>query len=198
MTTDVFDPYDDEGNLARAQQEAMADLIKANLQRVLRNRPPVFDRPGELHPDIAAWCDRIRQRTAGPLVIVGGTGAGKTWSLWKAAVTLAESGWRKRFTIIDAYELREAIAPPVDDAQLDTWKRADVLAIDDLGAQRVTDWVLDKLHPIIDYRWKHGLPTAVTTNITDIRAALDERIASRLSQNATVVQFTDTDHRRTQ
>lgn len=197
MTTEPFDPYDDEGNLRRAQQEAMADLIELNLQRVLKNRPPVFDRPGTLNTEIADWCEQIRAKTAGPLVIVGGTGSGKTWSLWKAAETLARAGWRRRFTIIDAYELREAIAPPVDDDLLDRWKRADVLAIDDLGAQRVTDWVLDKLHPIIDYRWKHGMPTAVTTNITDIRAALDERIASRLSQGALVVQFTDTDHRRT-
>lgn len=194
MTT--FDPYDDAGNLARAQQEAMADLIELNLQRVLKARPRVFDRPGQLHPTITAWCEQVRTNTAGPLFLVGGTGSGKTWSLWQAAVTLAESGWRHRFAVVDAYELRQAVAPPVDDALIDRWKSAGVLAIDDLGAQRVTDWNLDKLHEVVDHRWKNALPTAVTTNVVDLRAVVGDRIASRLAGGATVVQFTDTDHRR--
>lgn len=191
-----FDPYDDEGNLRRAQQEVMAELTRAALERLYVRRPPVFAAPGDLHPDIAAWCDQVRQGRAPHLVLFGGTGSGKTWSLWKAAETLAAAGWRKRFDIVDVYEIKDATDLPVDDALVRRWKHADVLAIDDLGAQGLNGWSLDRLHPIVDHRWKHGLPIVVTTNVADMRAMVGERIASRLA-GATLIRFTDTDHRRT-
>lgn len=192
----AFDPYDDAGNLARAQQEVLEDLNAHNLARFYDRRPHVFAAPGDLHPGIAAWCERARTGRVEPLVLFGGVGAGKTWSLWKAAEHLALAGYRRRFDIVDTYELREAITPPVDDDQLRRWQHTDILAIDDLGAQRLTDWVLDKLHPIVDHRWKKGLPLVVTTNVADLRTTVEDRIASRLA-GATVIAFTEQDRRRT-
>lgn len=191
----AFDPYDDAGNLARAQQEVLEDLKAQALQRLYARRPPVFDTPGELHPDIAAWCDKVRAGRAPHLVLFGGTGSGKTWSLWKAAEHLAQAGWRRRFDIVDTYEIKTATDLPQDDNLIRRWKHTDVLAIDDLGAQGLNDWSLDRLHPIVDHRWKHALPMVVTTNVADMRAMVGERISSRLA-GATLVRFTDIDHRR--
>ena len=59
----------------------------------------------------------------------------------------------------------------------------DFLVIDDLGAEFVTEWVIATFYRIIDRRFRQGLPTLVTTNLTnyEITERFGPRIASRLS-----------------
>ena len=55
-----------------------------------------------------------------------------------------------------------------------------LLALDDLGVEKRSDWAMQELDTIVDYRYVHALPLMVTTNL-----ALDElppRIASRLQR----------------
>ena len=70
-----------------------------------------------------------------------------------------------------------------------------LLVLDDLGVERASDWAMEKLETIVDYRYIHKLPLVVTTNI-----ALDnysERIASRLkrSEDSKVVVIKATEYR---
>jgi DNA replication protein DnaC len=53
------------------------------------------------------------------------------------------------------------------------------LVLDDLGAQRDTDWVNEKLYRLINHRYVNELPMLVTSNKP--LAEMDGRIASRLS-----------------
>lgn len=198
--TENFDPYDDEANLRRHQQEVLAELAEKRTRLFLSKRPRVFSQDGPLRPQIAAWCDNILNpdptNPPGPLVLVGGVGAGKTWSLWKAGETLTRNGWRGRFDIVPAHQLKEATTPPVDREQLHAWRDADILAIDDIGAIRVSDWDLDNLHALIDHRWMNQLPTVIASNSPQLRQLLGDRAASRLQDGATIVQLGDTDRRR--
>jgi len=50
-----------------------------------------------------------------------------------------------------------------------------LLIIDDLGAEKPTDWAIEKLDLIIDNRWLNRLPLMVTTN------ALSEDLPPRIS-----------------
>lgn len=43
-------------------------------------------------------------------------------------------------------------------------RRYDLLALDDLGLERPTPWVMETLSGLIDSRVKDGLPTIVTSN----------------------------------
>jgi DNA replication protein DnaC len=43
----------------------------------------------------------------------------------------------------------------------------EVVALDDLGAHRVTEWVEDTVTSIITHRCNNGLPLIVTTNLPD-------------------------------
>ncbi|MBU1621858.1 MAG: ATP-binding protein [Gammaproteobacteria bacterium] len=55
-----------------------------------------------------------------------------------------------------------------------------LLVMDDLGVEKVTEWGLERLNTLVDYRYINGLPLVVTTN-----RPLDElpiRIASRLQR----------------
>lgn len=199
MTTE-FDPYDDEANLRRAQQEWIEEQIQIRLEHFLNRRPPAFDVDGELAPGISAWVDRVARATRtgrpGSLVLLGGTGTGKTWSLWKAGETLMRSGWRGLFEVVASYDLKRATMPPLDDDKITRWENADVLAVDDIGAQRVSDWDTDNLHALIDKRWQYLRPTIITSNDPDLRPILGERVASRLVDAATVVRFDGADRRR--
>ncbi|MCL0092087.1 ATP-binding protein [Dehalococcoidia bacterium] len=76
---------------------------------------------------------------------------------------------------------------------LDFTKRAPLLILDDLGAEKGTEWAVAKLDALIDYRYIHGLRTVVTTNLSADR--LPERIADRL-QEGTVLSLKGESYRK--
>jgi len=57
-----------------------------------------------------------------------------------------------------------------------------LLVLDDLGTQKPTDWAVEKLMLLVDYRYVHGLPLVVTTNrsLDDLPGDTEHRIGSRL------------------
>ncbi|MCH8182108.1 MAG: ATP-binding protein [Proteobacteria bacterium] len=59
-----------------------------------------------------------------------------------------------------------------------------VLVLDDLGAERGTDWTREQLRLLIDRRWSNDLTTIVTTNLGSPKAlgdVLGGAVASRLA-----------------
>ncbi len=67
------------------------------------------------------------------------------------------------------------------------YKRAKVAILDDIGAQKVTDWVLDRLWNYLEFRYNRALPTAISTNLDKegMIRKLDERIADRVFDRGT-------------
>ncbi|MGW4791189.1 ATP-binding protein [Nonomuraea sp. NPDC004297] len=185
-----------------AARRAAADLWEheqaaARLTRFHKLRPAAFASPGTLHPDIAVWADHVAVGHYGNLVLVSGTGVGKSWSLWAAAERLITSGWRSHIEIVPARTLKKLITPPVDEAALARLAAAGLLAIDDIGSMRVSDWDSDHTGALIDERSENCRPTALTSNQLDLRAILGDRAASRLAHHAAIVQMTGPDRRRT-
>lgn len=175
----------------RAEQSA------ARLARFEAKQPRAFAKPGNLHPDIAAWCDRYAAGEPGNLVLIGGIGVGKTWSLWAAARHLITNHhWRGRFESATAYAFQRAVAPPLDDDQVHRWLGADLLALDDLGAQRVSEWDAGHLAGIINDRSERERPFIVTSNDGDLATILGPRSASRTRENTTVIVMTGDDLRK--
>lgn len=191
-----YDPYDDIAARNEARALAIKDRTDHRVRLLLDRRPATFDKSGELRPDITGWINGYLAGAHGSLLLIGSIGAGKTWSLWKTAETLARGGWAGRFEIAAAWEIKEATDRPVDTAQLRVWRTADLFAIDDLGAQRVYDWDADAIAALIDARWQHERPTLIASNETDLKDIVGARAASRLADNATVVEFDGPDRRR--
>jgi DNA replication protein DnaC len=54
----------------------------------------------------------------------------------------------------------------------------EVVAIDDLGARRVTDWAEDTVTYILNHRYNHKKPTLLTSNLPDERAETTGRSPS--------------------
>ena len=65
----------------------------------------------------------------------------------------------------------------------------DLLIIDDFGAEKITDWVLEKVFLLIDTRYKTEKPLIITTNLEyrkdencDIEKIFGRRIKDRINE----------------
>lgn len=75
--------------------------------------------------------------------------------------------------------------PPEDgeESKLQDAKTVAFLAIDDMGAEKASDWTIEQLYLLINYRSEYSLPTLFTTNLRypdRFREHFRPRIHSRL------------------
>lgn len=175
--------------------EFVRDQTAMRLELFYARRPPVFAARGWLNTDVHAWLEGMVRGENRTLLIGGKTGTGKSWSLWKSVETLLANGWRGRWEILNATEFHTLIAPPVDEVRLDRVRRCEFLALDDIGAWRISDWTAEHLYGVIDYRWSQRLPVVITSNVADIDELLGARLTSRLSDGLASV-ILDGDDRR--
>lgn len=74
-------------------------------------------------------------------------------------------------------------------------KTCRLLIIDDIGAERVTDWVRERMVSIINTRVSNNLTTIYTSNLSpeELRSELGDRIVSRVLGSSQVVEITSGD-----
>ncbi len=74
----------------------------------------------------------------------------------------------------------------------------ELLIIDDLGAEFVTQFTVSALYNIVNSRGLEGKPTIISTNLTpaEFSEIYSERIASRILSNYTLLYFDGTDIRQ--
>ena len=189
MTPDDTTPKPRAIWLAERRERLVANL--------LRNRPAEMAAEGELDPRLTEWALRLAGGWKQNLVLTGPVGSGKTWAIWKAAETAVRTGYEGLVVIVTAGQFRRVIAPATADRnEMARWFAAGLLVIDDLGTFRLSEWDLDNLGEVIDARWAHMLPTAVTSNKNELGALLGPRIASRLQHGALIVPLDGSDRRR--
>ncbi|WP_241494816.1 MULTISPECIES: ATP-binding protein [Brevibacillus] len=76
----------------------------------------------------------------------------------------------------------------------------DLLILDDIGAEKVTDWVSDALFRVIDGRYRKQLPTFYTSNLklSELDEKLGSRIYDRILETTIPVQNKATSYRKEQ
>jgi len=125
------------------------------------------------------------------LLFTGGVGSGKTLLAGAVANALQARGARVSFVVVpDLLDLLRASYDAPRDlgaSAHDLWeaaREAPLLILDDLGAHNYTEWTLNRLYSLVNYRFNHLLPLVVTTNISleDMQGYLGERTTSRLIQ----------------
>jgi len=140
------------------------------------------------------------------LTLVGGTGCGKSHLLEAIGRYCLEREQRVRYELV-ADLLDRLKATLREDAVLDfdqiasQYMFAQVLLLDDMGMEKSTEWAMERLTSLVDFRLREGRPLAVATNLTDVemRRKMGARLASRLydahSGAVRVVWMTASDYR---
>lgn len=111
------------------------------------------------------------------LLFYGGVGTGKTF----AAACIANHLLNQRVPVImtSFVKLLETMQgfSEDDSALIARLNRAKLLIIDDLGAERSTDYALEKVYDIVDSRYRAKLPIILTTNLsmTELKESTDIR-----------------------
>lgn len=127
------------------------------------------------------------------LLFWGGVGTGKTFSAACIANALLDSGISVIMTSF-AKLLGTSKGFGIDEDMITELNRAKLLIIDDLGAERSTDFALEKIYNIIDSRYSAGLPMILTTNLelTEMQQCKDiryQRIYERILEVCYPVKF---------
>ena len=144
----------------------------------------------EMNPAMASALRDAQDYAAHPhggLVFVGDTGLGKTHLAVAALQVCMINGLSGAYaeSRVLLSQLQEGIRNDNYQAVLDWWRdKASVILIDDVGAQRNTDWANDVIEDILTYRHAHDRAFILTTNTTGDQ--IPERIRSRFSDRQRV------------
>lgn len=162
-----------------------------NRERSAGQVPPRYADAEPDHPQVAEWVRAALDGEREGLVLNGPTGCGKTWQAYGAWKVIAQrTGCRAIAVPVPALldSLRPGRTPLADPAEVE---RAELLLLDDLAAERASEWTVELVYRLIDARWNACLPTIVTVNAPDggLRAKLGDRIASRLNGLGRVVSW---------
>lgn len=179
---------------------------------------------------VRAWLDDAQDPRKPGLLLYGGFGRGKTGLLASIIRTLTlrhfvyydEAGepqvadshqaFTNRLRFADfaqfttATGLLESLRPRPgrdDDATFSRYLECQYLAIDDLGAERLTPWGADRLYEIVNERYNRLLPLIVSSNLSPDQLAdrinsqlgdrSGDRILERLADSCTFIAISDSE-----
>src|SRR5579859_1348082 len=169
--------------VALAKARSLSAVIPRRYRDVSFGRPPVTD----IDPTIVAatrrFADAIDEKLdAGRgLWFMGPVGTGKTTLAMLVAKAALQAGRSVAIYSLPRLlnEIRDTHRAERSHVELlDRLTAVDLLHIDDVGAERTTDWVLEELYSIVNARYEDERSIVITTNILD-RGALCEQISAR-------------------
>lgn len=134
-----------------------------------------------------AALEAFARAPSGWIILSGAWGTNKTRLMAATANALLDAGqqWPLYVVVPDfldyvraAYDAENGVVSESANDRIEQAINADVLMLDDLGAQSSTPWADEKLFRIINARYNSGAPLVVTTNL--ISETMEPRIRSRL------------------
>ena len=179
-----------ERRVSRARSRGVASVIPARFRGVSFDRPPVTDiDPAAVGAveEFAADLDSHLEAGRG-LWLMGSVGTGKTTLAMLVSKLALERGHSVAIYSLPrllARIRRTYEAQAGEQSYLEFFERltsVDLLHIDDLGAEKRTDWVLEQLYAIVDERYGSQRSIVATTNLDEpeLREQIGERTVSRL------------------
>lgn len=128
------------------------------------------------------------------LIFTGRPGCGKSHLAAAVLKRLIKDGHDGRYanvpTVFDSIRASFNAEGDREDIAADLM-RAEVLVLDDLGTEHITDWVTEQLYLIINSRYNDMLATIITTNLTttQLEQRYDARIMSRICEMCQLVEI---------
>jgi len=183
--------------LKRGRVRGVASVIPPRYRGVSFDRPPVSDMAHDLATkaavaEVRRYIEQLDERLGEGrgLWLFGDTGTGKTTLAMLVSKAALEAGHS-----VAIYSLPKLLArirrtydsEPGGDSYLAFFERltsVDLLHIDDLGAEKRSDWVLEQLYALINERYESQRSVIVTTNLpeAELEGQIGARTVSRLSE----------------
>jgi DNA replication protein DnaC len=177
--------------IAAARGRKLSAKIPRRFAGVGFDRPPVTDIDptvvGEVRRYVSSLDDNLRQGKG--LWFMGDVGTGKTTLAMLVSKAALE---RKRTVAIYSVprllsELRTTFGEDSETSYLnliDALTSVDLLHLDDVGAEKTSEWVLEQLYAIINARYEEERAIVLTTNLDpdQLSDQITERTVSRLME----------------
>lgn len=141
-------------------------------------------------------------RKSGGIIMLGQTGLGKTHLSLAIAGVVVEKGYNVYYNsvqnIMNSLEKEHFGRARGEESIDEDLYESDLLILDDLGAEFITQFTVSQLYNIINTRMIKGLPVIISTNLTmrEIEEKYSQRIASRIIGNTMPLYFCGKDVRQ--
>lgn len=176
----------EEAQQRRERMLAQIDAVFANVT------------PNDMPAEVAQWCDlAVSGERRSSLLLMGPTGTGKTHTALAVTMWLFEATHLAP-RIVTATAMLKSLQPG-GGATVDRYTTStQLLVLDDLGAAKITGFKEEATLEVIDQRYRHRLPTIVTTNLPgdEMSEVLGDRVVSRLRGMCDTVVFRNKDRRQ--
>ncbi|MCI0413785.1 ATP-binding protein [bacterium] len=216
-----------EGSVSRAKRCACARVISGDKMVDSAKVPPRYincdfenydsqslgqERAKTMAQNFAADYPMIEEDyPEGGLLFSGNSGTGKTHLAVSVVKTLLKKGIRCLF--VDFHDLLAEIRSSYDElsqtSELQILRpvlTSEVLVLDDLGSQRMTEWMQDTVFHIVNLRYQQKKMLLTTTNLAiepakssaqeSLRERLGYKVVSRLYEMCTFIELDGPDYRK--
>lgn len=213
-TTQDFDTWNRERMAAEkvirdaeARVEWETERHRVRLAQLAKMTPARYSGATTTEPALLAWAAELVKldggdEPAGPSVLIAGpTGTGKTHAMFGALRRYVEERGTRLLWVVTAVDLYAKLRPRAgqdSEAVFESYATAALLAIDDLGSAKGSEWTDEVNYRLLNHRYNAKLPTIITTNLPprEMGGVLGERVASRLAEMTTTVVLKGDDRRR--
>jgi DNA replication protein DnaC len=192
----------------RKQSRRLGTGIPKRFRGVGFDRQPIVDMDPPLLREIRSYVKDVNANLdkGRGLWLFGDVGTGKTSLAMLVSKAALDAG--RSVAIYSLPRLLSDIKETYEDrserSYMELFERVvgvDLLHIDDLGAEKRTDWVLEQLYSIINERWQEQRSIVVTTNLVDVDELRDQigpRTVSRLHEMCDLIPIMGRDRRMQQ
>jgi DNA replication protein DnaC len=163
-----------ERRISRNASVRLSSAIPKRFRGVSFDRRPVCDLDPMVLRHVRGYIDTVDERLdeGAGLWFHGDVGTGKT-SLAMLVAKAADKAGRS-IAVYSVPQLLATIRRTYESNSEDSYDSlmrrltgVDLLLLDDLGAERQTEWVLEQLYLLVNERWQNRAAVIVTTNVPD-------------------------------
>jgi DNA replication protein DnaC len=191
--------------IERHRARSLSAVIPKKYRGASFDRPPVTDLPGPQVQVVKRFVRAIDENldSGRGLWFYGSVGTGKTTLAMLVSQAALDAGRSVAIYSLPRLlaEIRATFESDSEGSYVDFLDRlaaVDLLHVDDVGAERTSDWVLEQLYAIVNARYEDERSVIITTNLERdaLVEQIKERTVSRLEEMCTLVPLYGEDARR--
>lgn len=183
--------------VAERRAKGLRAVIPRRYRDASFDRPPVTDMSPTAVAQVRRWVRRVDANLdeGRGLWLQGPTGTGKTTLAMLCSRAALDAG--RTVAIYSVPRLLAEIRTTFDDGSARSYTElverlveVDLLHLDDVGAEKTSEWVLEQLYALVNARYEEQRAIILTTNLVDpdeMAAQITPRTVSRLEEMCDVV-----------